>query len=73
MIDNEDYMDKVKYQIELNKLLSTIKPEHRLEAKLLYEKKNEIIKKNDLFADLKLKKINKKLKKLKMMENFKNE
>ena len=65
MIDNEDYMDKVKYQIELNKLLALIPPEKREEAKLLYEQKSEIIKKNSFFADWQLRKINKQIEKLK--------
>lgn len=64
-MDNEDYMNKVKYQIELNKLLASIPPENRKEAKLLYDKKLEVIKKNSLFADWQLKKINKKIEKLK--------
>ncbi len=65
MIDNEDYMDKVKYQIELNKLLATIPPEKRKIAKTLYNQKLEIIKKNSFFADWQLKKIDQKIKNLK--------
>lgn len=65
MVDNEDYMSKVKYQIELNKLLSKIKPENHKEAIILYNQKIEIMKKNGLFADWQLKKINKQIEKLK--------
>ena len=64
-MDNEDYMDKVKNQIELDKLLHSIKPENHEEAKALYNQKKEIMKKNGLFADWQLRKINKKIEKLK--------
>ena len=66
MIDNEDYMDKVKYQIELDKLLHSIKLENREEAKSLFEQKRAIMQKNGLFADWQLRRLNKKLEKLKI-------
>ncbi|MBR1540378.1 MAG: hypothetical protein IJ629_04330 [Clostridia bacterium] len=66
MIDNEDYMNKVKYQIELDKLLHSIKPEKHEEAKSLFEQKRVIMQKNGLFADWQLRRLNKKLEKLKI-------
>ena len=64
-MEQEDYMDKVKNQIELDKLLHMVKPENKEEAKRLFEEKKEIIKQNGFFADFKLKRINKKIEKLK--------
>ena len=60
-MENEDYMDKVKNQIELDKLLHSVKPEHRKQVELLYQKKKEILQKNNFFADWQLKHINKKI------------
>ena len=62
---NEDYMELVKNQIEVDKLLHSVKLENRGYAKELLNKKKEIIKKNGIFADFQLKKINKKIEKLK--------
>lgn len=64
-MDDEDYMDKVKEQIEIDKLLHSIKPEFKEQVKELYNQKKEIIKKNGFFADWQLKKINKKIDKYK--------
>ena len=64
-MDDEDYMDLVKSQIEHDKLLHSIKPENRKEAEELFNKKKEIMKKNGFFADFQLKQIRKKLNKLK--------
>ena len=64
-MENEDYMDFINNQIELEKLLYSVKPEDRKYAKQLFEQKKEILKKNSIFADFQLKKINKKIEKLK--------
>ena len=64
-MDNEDQLDLVKNQIEIDKLIHSVKPENREYAKELLNKKREIIKKNGLFADFQLKRINKKIDKLK--------
>lgn len=64
-MENEDYMDFINNQIELEKLLYSVKPEDRKYAKQLFEQKKEILKKNSVFADFQLKKINKKIEKLK--------
>jgi len=60
-MENEDYMDKVKNQIELDKLLHSVKPENRKQVELLYQKKKEILQKNSFFADWQLKRISKKI------------
>ena len=65
MNDNEDYMNLVKNQIELDKLLHSVTPSNKEKAKELFNKKKEIMKKNGLFADFQLKNINKKIEKLK--------
>ena len=64
-MDNEDYLDFVNNQIELDKLLYSVKPEKRELAKKLLNKKKDIIKENGIFADWQLKRINKKINKLK--------
>lgn len=64
-MDNLDYMELVKNEIEHAKLLNTIKPEYRKKAEALLNKKKEIIEKNGFLADFQLKIIHKKLKKLK--------
>ena len=64
-MDNQDYMDLVKNQIEHDKLMHSIKPEYREQAEELLKKKKEIMKKNGLFADLQLRKIDKQINKLK--------
>lgn len=64
-MNDENYIELVKNQIEMDKLLNSVKPEKREYAKMLLTKKREIIKKNGLFANFQLKKINKKIEKLK--------
>ena len=64
-MNDENYMDFVNNQIEINKLLSSVKHEDRKYVKELYDKKKEIIKKNGFFANIQLKIINKKIDKLK--------
>lgn len=64
-MENENYVDFVNSQIELDKLLFSVKPEDREYVKELYNKKKEIIKKNGFLANIQLKKINKKIEKLK--------
>ncbi|MCI8309319.1 MAG: hypothetical protein HFJ45_03755 [Clostridia bacterium] len=61
----EDYVEFVKSQIELDKLLSVIKPEYHEQIKELLKKKKEIMKNNGFFADFQLNKINKKINKIK--------
>lgn len=64
-MNDEDYIDLVNNQIELDKLLHSVKPEKQELAKELLKKKKEIMKNNGFFADLQLKRINKKINKLK--------
>lgn len=64
-MENEDYLNLVTNQIELDKLLHSVKPEDKELAKELLNKKREIIEKNGFFADFQLKRINKKINKLK--------
>ena len=64
-MNNEDYIEFVKNQIEMDKLLHSIKPEKRKYAKELLNKKKKIIKKNGFLANFQLNKINKKIEKLK--------
>ena len=64
-MDNEDYLDQFNNKIEYAKFLSSIRPEYLEEANKLLEQKKEIMKKNGLFADRQLKKINKKIDRLK--------
>ena len=64
-MNHEDYMDLVKQQIELDKLLHSVKPENNTKVTELFNKKKEIMKKNGFFADWQLKKINNKIQKYK--------
>ncbi|MBR2289706.1 MAG: hypothetical protein IJ867_03670 [Clostridia bacterium] len=64
-MDDSDYMDKVKDQIELDKLLYSVKLENKEMAKTLFYQKKEIIKKNGFFTDWQLKRINQKIERLK--------
>ena len=64
-MNEENYIDFVNNQIELNKLLNSVSPENREYAKKLFNKKKEIIQKNNIFANSQLKKINKRINKLK--------
>ena len=64
-MENEDYLNLVTNQIELDKLLHSVKTEDKELAKELLNKKREIIEKNGFFADFQLKRINKKINKLK--------
>ena len=64
-MNNEDYIELVKNQIEIDKLLHSVKPEKREYAKKLLNKKKEIIKNNGFLANIQLNKINKKIEKLK--------
>ena len=64
-MEEQKYIDLVKRQIELDKLLHSVKKENIDKAKLLFEKKEEIMKKNGFFADILLKNVNKKINKLK--------
>lgn len=64
-MDNKDYMELVKNQIELDKLLHSVKIENQAKAKELFNKKKEIMKRNGIFANFELKRINQKIEKLK--------
>ena len=60
-MENENYIDFVNNQIELDKLLSSVDPKNQKLAKELFNKRKDIIKKNGIFADFQLKRINKKI------------
>ncbi len=62
---DEDYLSLVTNQIEVDKLIHSVKPSKREYAKKLLEKKREIMRKNGFFADFQLRRINKKIQKLK--------
>lgn len=64
-MEENDYMDLVNNQIEIDKLMHSVKPENRETARKLLEKKKEIMRKNGFFADFQLRRINRKLDKLK--------
>lgn len=64
MIDN-DYMSKVKAQIEHDKLLNEIKPQYKEKFEKLYKKKTEIIQRNGIFIEFQLKIINSKINRIK--------
>lgn len=63
--DEKDYEELVKENIAKAKILSSIPEENRELALKLLKEKELVMKKNDLFANIKLKKIDKKLDKLK--------
>ena len=63
--DEKDYEELVKENIAKAKILATIPEQNRELALKLLKEKELVMKKNDLFANIKLKKINKKLNKLK--------
>lgn len=62
-MDKEHYIDLVKENIELSKILYKVEPENKEKVLTLLEKKQKIIQQNGLFAEFKLKKINKKIEK----------
>jgi len=64
-MDEQDYMDLVKNQIEHDKLIHSVKLENREKAEKLFKEKKEIMKKNSFLADIQLKRINKKIDRLK--------
>lgn len=63
--EKKDYEELVKENIFKAKLLSSIPDENRSIALELLKKREEILKKNGLFVNFELKKIDKKLDKLK--------
>lgn len=63
--DKKDYEELVKENIAKAKILFDIPEENRSLALELLKKREEILKKNGLFANLNLKKIDKQLNKLK--------
>ena len=62
-MEEKDYMELVKENINLSKILYKVKPENREIVKALIEEKKKIIQQNNIFAELKLKRINKKIQK----------
>ena len=68
-MENKDYQEFVKLNIETAKILNLIpKEKHEKVIKLLIKKK-DIIEKNGLFAGMKLDIINKKIEKFKRHSN----
>ena len=63
--DEKDYEELVKENIAKAKILASIPEKNRELALKLLKEKELVMKKNDLFANIKLKKIDKKLNKLK--------
>ncbi len=63
--DKKDYEEIVKENIEKARLLYSVPEQNREKLLQLLTEKENIIKKNGLFANLQLKKINKKINKLK--------
>lgn len=63
--DKKDYEELVKDNIEKAKILISIPEESRPIALELLRQREEIIKKNGLFVNFELKKIDKKINKLK--------
>lgn len=63
--DKKDYEELVKNNIQKAKILVSIPEKNRPLVLELLKKREEIIKKNGLFVNLELKKIDKKINKLK--------
>ena len=63
--DKKDYQELVKDNIQKAKILVSIPEKNRPLVLELLKKREEIIKKNGLFVNLELKKIDKKINKLK--------
>lgn len=63
--DKKDYEELVKDNIQKAKILVSIPEENRSLVLELLKKREEVIKKNGLFVNLELKKIDKKINKLK--------
>lgn len=63
--DKKDYEELVKDNIQKAKILVSIPEKNRPLVLELLKKREEIIKKNGLFVNLELKKIDKKINKLK--------
>lgn len=62
-MSEKDYMELVKNNINLSKILYRVKPEYREIVKSLIDKKQKIIEQNGFFASFRLNKINKKIEK----------
>ncbi len=69
MDENIDYLKEVTDRIKLSKLLSQIPEENRKTAVELLNKKEEIKKKNSLFAQIQINRIDKKISNL-MQKKF---
>lgn len=63
MGENMKYLDLVKLKIEYDTILSQVSEENIEEVKLLLDKKHEIMKQNNILAEFKINKINKKISK----------
>lgn len=62
--DEKDYQELVKERIYQAKLLYSLSEEGKKEVLELLNKKEEIIKKNGIFANFQLKQIDKKIQKI---------
>ena len=69
MDENIDYLKEVNDRIKISKLLSQIPEENRKTAIELINKKEEIKKKNSLFAQIQINRIDKKISNL-MQKKF---
>lgn len=67
--DKKDYEELVKDNIQKAKILVSIPEENRPLVLELLKKREEVIKKNGLFVNFELKKIDKKINKLKTQKN----
>lgn len=67
--DKKDYEEIVKDNIQKAKILFSIPEENRPLALELLKQREEILKKNGLFVNFELKKIDKKINKLKTLQN----
>ena len=62
-MSEKDYMELVKNNINLSKILYRVKPEYREIVKSLIDKKQKIIEQNGFFASFRINKINRKIEK----------
>lgn len=67
--EKNDYETNVENSIKLAKLLYTIPEENREQATILFQERLKILNENSIFASFKLKQINKKINKLKILKN----
>lgn len=65
MNNNDDYLNLVKKQIELDKLLCDLSPKDQQLVKKLLKKRDFIHSSNKLLAEFRINQINKKISKIK--------